>query len=145
MKRLAWALALLLIGSSAHGQKLNSGGQCAATQVASCQFITGNTASGNATGKGSLYEFQVNNWSTTQSVTVTVIDSLTVPNSGATVVPIKHYGIPVAPSAATPAGIGVSWIPDSIVFNAGITILCSTTGPTLYTPAATCTFSGGAQ
>lgn len=143
MKRLI-ALAFLLLTASAQAQTINYGTPCA-TQAASCQFATGNTASGGATGKGGLFEFQVNNWSTTQSVTVMVLDSLTVPSNGATVSPVKWYGIPVAPSSATPSGIGVSWIPDRLYFNNGITIVCSTTGPTTYTPAATCTFSGGAQ
>jgi hypothetical protein len=139
---MALLLALLLC-VPAFAQTINYGTPCA-TQAASCQFATGNTVPGNATGKGRLYEFQVNNWSTTQSVTVIVVDSLTVPGAG-TVTPIKWYGVSAAPSAATPAGVGVSWIPDSLYFNNGITILCSTTGPTTYTPAASCTFSGGAQ
>lgn len=141
-----WVLAALFLGSAscAGAQTINYGSPCTA-QAASCQFATGNTAPGGVTGKGRLYEFQVNNWSTTQSVTVLVLDSVTVPNSGATVSPVKWYGIPAAPSAATPAGVGASWIPDALFFNNGITILCSTTGPTTYTAAATCTFSGGAQ
>lgn len=144
MKRFL-ALAFVLFAGPAHAQKLLYYGAPCTAQAASCQFITGNTASGGTTGKGSLFEFQVNNWSTTQSVTVLVLDSLTVPTSGATVSPVRWYGIPVAPSAATPAGVGVSWIPDYLFFNSGLTILCSTTGPTTYTPAATCTFSGAAQ
>ena len=88
------------------------------------------------TAGGLLYDLQVN--STTSAGWVLLVDSATVPATGA-VVPIKFYQI------ATQSTIGISWLPSALQFFSGITALCSTTGPFTFTATSTCTFSGETQ
>lgn len=137
MKKLLLAL-FMLMPLAAHAQSafpVGYGVPCN-TQVASCQFKN---------KPGYLLEGQVNNWNTSASVTVMLLDTATVPSSGATVAPVKFWGVAAAPGSTEPAGISFSWLPGKLNLGTGILLVCSSTGPTTYTPASTCTFSGSTQ
>lgn len=139
MRNFVAGITLLVLGAlPLRAQEVISyGAPCTSSQVASCQLKK---------APGVLYEFQVNNWSTSVPVTVMLLDANTVPGSGVTVAPVKTWSLPVAPSSNIASGISVSWIPDRLNLpQSGVLLLCSSTGPTTYTPATTCTMSGGTQ
>jgi hypothetical protein len=142
MKKLLVALFLLmpLSAQAQVGQTVSYGSPCTTAQVASRQFKN---------APGYLFEFQVNNWSTSVPLTVFLIDatSSNIPTSGQTItVPIaKTYSLPVAPESGVASGVNATWIPNKLNFGNGILVLCSSTGPTTYTASSTCTMSGATQ
>lgn len=82
---------------------------------------------------GSLYDFQVNTGGT--AVWVMVFDLSSAPSNG-TVTPVKWYQV------AINSTLSVNFDAGPILFQNGITMVCSSTGPFTLTLTSTCVFSG---
>lgn len=84
-------------------------------------------------GPGYLNGVQVN--STSAAVWVLLFNATSAPSNGA-VTPVKAWQI------GTNQTLAASWAGAALQLGIGITVACSTTGPTTLTLSGTCTFSG---
>ncbi len=137
MKRwfLGFLFSLLCWAAWAQEQPLGAFG-CMNAQVPTCQFKR---------AAGQLFDFQLSNVAGTATWAF-AIDSATVPVNGVIAgcsvsaqPPCLLKAYQLSPTGAT---IGVSWIPSSLLFFAGIVIACSTTAPPTLTLSETCLMSG---
>jgi hypothetical protein len=127
-----WLLGLLLslapFAAQAQDAPLGYFG-CMTTSVPYCILKTAG---------GKLYDFQVTNLSGT-ALWAFLLDRPTAPSNG-TVVATKVYQL-----SSSGETLGVSWIPNQLLMNTGITIACSTTAPPTLTLSETCLISGETQ
>lgn len=101
---------------------------------------------------GLLSSIDVANWSGSANLTVMLVDANAIPGAGTlnacTASPnnnsaciLKWFSVATANGTA-PGIFTRSWAPGPVLhFQNGLVALCSTTGPTTFTPSANCTFS----
>ncbi len=106
----------------------------------------------NNSVQGLLSAFDVANWSQTSNLTVMLVDANAAPGAGTlnacTASPnnnsaciLKWFAVATANGTA-PGIFTRSWAPGPVLhFLNGLVALCSSTGPTTFTPSANCTFS----